>query len=306
MSRALGAALLLLTVAGVARAEIADRIVATIDGEPITAHEVRKYAGERGLGDVREDRVLDALITEKLLEMEIKEQGIAAHDDEIDRYVEEIRNRNGVDEEKFTKILAEQGMTLAMYRTKVKNEIEKAQLVNREIRQRVNVSPEEIRRWYDGHGDDYATAERVKVRDIFFALDDATDDAAVDHVRAKATEVRALAAGGRDFGSLAKQFSEGPGAEKGGELGTFARGDMDAELEKAAFALEPGKVSEPIRTASGFHVIRVDERIAAGRRPLEEVKDEIRESLYNEALEQRFQNWLSRELRERHHVEVLD
>jgi peptidyl-prolyl cis-trans isomerase SurA len=301
------AAVLLPVLLGVAaRAEIANRIVATVDGEPITVHEVRRYAEERGLGDVREDRVLDALITEKLLQMEIKAQGIAAHDDEIDRYVDEIRTRNGVDEERFGKILAEQGMTIASYRAKVKNEIEKAQLVNREIRQRVNVSPEEIRRWYDGHADDYATAERVKVRDIFFSVEDATDDAGVEHVREKAAEVRALAAGGRDFGALAKQFSEGPGAEKGGELGTFARGDMDAELEQAAFALEPGKVSEPIRTASGFHVIRVDERIAAGRRPLEEVKDEIRESLYNEALEQRFQNWLSRDLRERHHVEVLD
>ena len=308
MPRALRAAAVLLPVviAAAARAEIANRIVATIDGEPITKHELRRYAGDRGLSAVPESQVLEALITEKILEKEIKAQGIAARDDEIERYIQEIQTRNGVDRERFTKLLAQQGMTFEAYRSKVKLEIEKAQLVNREIRQRVNVSPEEIQRWYDAHAEDYATDERIKVRDIFFGLDDAAEDADVARVRAKAVEVRELAVAGRDFAALARQFSEGPGADKGGELGTFARGEMDRELERAAFALEPGKPSEPVRTAGGFHVLRVDERIAAGRRPLDEVKDDIRETLYNEALEQRFQNWLTRDLRERHHVEVLD
>jgi peptidyl-prolyl cis-trans isomerase SurA len=306
MSRALGAAFLLLTVAGVARAEIADRIVATIDGEPITAHEVRQWSKERGLQESPETRVLDMLITEKLLQTEIKSQGISAKDDEIDRYIEEIQTRNGVDKEHFEKLLAEQGMTKEAYRAKVKNEIEKAQLVNREIRQRVNVSPEEIKRWYDAHAGDYAIAERIRVRDIFFSLDDAATDDDVAHVRAKALEVRELAVSGKDFAALARQYSDGPGADKGGELGTFKRGELDRDLEEAAFALEPKKVSEPIRSGGGFHLLRVDERIAAGRRPLEEVKDDIRESLYNNALEERFQNWLSRDLRERHHVEVLN
>ena len=308
MSRAACAAAVLLPALlfSAVRAEVANRIVATIDGEPVTAHELRRYAKDHGIGGEPEARVLDTLITDKLLEKEIKAQGITARDDEIDRYIQEIQARNGMDEERFTHALAEQGMTRESYRETVKNEIEKAQLVNREIRQRVNVSPEEIRRYYDAHLDDYAIAERVRVRDVFFALDPADDDAAVTHVRAKALEVRELALDGRDFAALARQFSEGPGADKGGELGTFGRGEMDRELEQAVFTLEPGKVSEPVRTAAGFHLLRVDQRIAAGHRPLEEVKDDIREALYNEALEQRFQDWLSRDLRERHHVEVLN
>src|SRR5262245_37708090 len=305
---ALGPDVVLLAVplASPLRAEIAYLIVATIDGDPITALEVRRWGHERGLDSAPESRVLELLITEKLLQKEIKAQGITARDDEIDRYIEQIQARNGVDKEQFAKILADQGMTYDAYRAKVKNEIEKAQLVNREIRQRVNVSPEEIRRWYDAHAEDYAIAERVRVRDIFFAVEDDASEDDVTHVRAKALEVRELALAGKDFGALAQQYSEGPGANKGGELGTFKRGELERELDDAAFALEPKKVSEPIRTASGFHLLRVDERIAAGRRPLEEVKDDIRESLYNDALEERFQNWLSRDLRERHHVEVLD
>jgi peptidyl-prolyl cis-trans isomerase SurA len=305
--RLLRAALVLLAglAAGAARAEIANRIVATIDGEPVTAYEVRKYAGERGLDGAAPDQALQALITDRLLEKEVKALGIAARDEDIDRYIGEIQQRNGLDPQRFEQALTAQGMTLESYRARVKAEIEKAQLVNREIRQRVNVSPEEIRRYYDAHLDDYALRDRVKVRHILIvpASDDPDE---VARARAKAEEVRALAAKGKSFDDLAREYSQGPGADKGGELGTFGRGDMERALDEAAFALKPGQVSGVVQTSAGFHILRVDEHIAAGHRPLEEVRDDIRESLYNQALEDRFQNWLSRDLRERHHVEVVN
>src|SRR5205809_705349 len=227
MPRGVRVAALVLPVllAGAAHGESTKRTVANIDGEPVTAHGLRQYAKEHAAPGTPDARVLEALITDKLLEKEIKAQGITAREDEIDRYIEEIRQRNGMDRGRFQAALAAQGMSFAAYRARVKSELEKAALVNREIRQHVNVSPEEIRRYYDAHLDDYATVERVKVRDIFLAIEDATDEGSVAHARAK---------------------------------------------------------------------------------PLDEVRDEIREALYNQALEERFQNWLSRDLRERHHVEVLD
>src|SRR6266705_2177519 len=276
MPRGVRVAALVLPVllAGAARAEITNRIVATIDGEPITAHELRRYAKEHAAQGTPDAQVLDALITDRLLEKEIKAQGITARVDEIDRYVEEIQQRNGMDRERFGAALAAQGLSLESYRARVKSELEKAALVNREIRQHVNVSPEEIRRYYDAHLGDYATVERVKVRDVFLAIEDPAD--------------------------------EGPVARKRGELGTFSRGEMEHDLESAAFALEPGRVSEPVRAGGGFHLLRVDERVGAGHKPLDEVQDQIRDTLYNQALEERFREWLSRDLRERHHVEVLD
>jgi len=288
-----------------ARAEVANRIVATIDGEPITAHELQQYAKDRDPGGAGGRQVLEALITDKLLEREIKALGIVARDDEIDRYIHEVQARTGMDDARFQQAIKSQGMSWEAYRAKVKGEIEKAQLVNREIRQHVNISPQEIQRYYDQHLDDYAIAERIRVRDIFIPAD-SSDEEALAHARAKAEEVRKLALSGRDFGTLARQYSEGPGADKGGELGTFSRGEMEGDLEEVLFRLKPGEISEPIRSGSGFHLLRVDERIAGGHKPLEEVKEDIREALYNEALETRFQQWLSRDLRERHHVEVLD
>src|SRR2546426_1074051 len=94
--------------------------------------------------------------------------------------------------------LAMQGMSFETYRARVKSELEKAALVNREIRQHVNVSPEEVRRYYDAHLANYVTVERVRVRDIFLAIEDPADEVSVAHARAKAIEVQALAQDGHD------------------------------------------------------------------------------------------------------------
>lgn len=287
------------------RTEVVNRIVATVDGEPITAHELRHFAEEKGSPGTSDKVLLDALITDRLLEKEIKAQGINAKDDEIARYIGEIQSRNNMDEEHFEKAIAAQGFTMEQYRAKVKSEIEKVALVNREIRSRVNVSKEEVQRYYEAHKDDYQVKDQVRVRGILFAVPSGASDEEVERERQKALEVRELAKKGKDFGALARQFSDGPGADKDGEYGTFSRGEMDSELDEAAFALKEGEMSEPIRTNAGFHVIRVEEHISAGHRPVAEVEQEIRETLYNGALEDRFQNWLQRDLRERHHVELL-
>jgi peptidyl-prolyl cis-trans isomerase SurA len=288
------------------RSEVVNRIVATVDGDPITEHELRKYARERGgNANVPEAVLLDALITDRLLEKEIKSQGISAKDEEIARYLEEIQARNNMDAERFEKAIADQGFTMAQYRAKVKSEIEKVALVNREIRARVNVTKEDVQRHYDAHKDDYEIKDRVRVSGILFGVSPAASDEEVERERLKAEEVRDLARKGKDFGELARQFSDGPGSDKAGDYGTFSRGEMEAELDAAAFSLDEGKISDPVRTSAGFHVIRVEERISAGHRPVGEVEDDIRETLYNGALEDRFQNWLQRDLRERHHVELL-
>jgi peptidyl-prolyl cis-trans isomerase SurA len=299
------AAVIALLLGGAARAEVTNRIVATIDGEPITAHELREWEQEQGEG-IPPDQALEALITQRLLEKEIKAQGISARDEDVERYMKEVQQRSGMDDAAFQKALAERGMTVESYKEKVKGEIERAQLVNKEIKQRVNVSQAEIKRYYDSHLTDYATADKIKVRGIFLRISDPADPAAVAETRAKAEALRDAVRKGKSFADLAKENSDGPGAAEGGELGTFARGEMEPKLEEAAFALRKGEVSDPIQASEAFVLLYVDDRIGGSHRPLEEVSPEIREALYNEALQQRFQDWLSRDLRERHHVEVLN
>jgi parvulin-like peptidyl-prolyl isomerase len=81
---------------------------------------------------------------------------------------------------------------------------------------------------------------------------------------------------------------------------------MSDALDRVVFSLKPGDVSEPVQTLEGFHVLRVDEVVDAEYRPIDDVKAEIREKLYGQALEQRYEDWLKRDLHERHQIEVLN
>jgi peptidyl-prolyl cis-trans isomerase SurA len=308
MSRGWGSTLAVVAVlaVGSGRAEVVDRIIATVDGDPITAHELRQFREERATADMTDKQLLDALITDKLLEKEVREKGVTVKTEDIDRYVDQVKARNRIDDYRFEAALEAQGLTLERYRDRIRLELEKSQLVNREIRGRVGIPPDEIERYYEAHREDYRTGDRVVLRDIAFRVEVVDSDAEIEHIRRKAEEVRQLAVGGRDFASLAKQFSEGPGADKGGLLGTFARGELEPDLEQAAFALQPGQLSGVIRTDKAFHLLRVDKFEPPGYRPLEQVKDQIRDTLYDKAIGQRFEDWLSKELRERHSVEVFN
>jgi peptidyl-prolyl cis-trans isomerase SurA len=306
---ALGAIVGALATVPSSDAAVVNRIIATVDGDPITVHEVQRYREQSvagGATELTEEQALEALITDKLLEKEVRDRKIEVKSEDIDRYVDQVKERNRIDSYRFEAALQAQGLTLARYRERIKGELEKSQLVNREIRGRVSVTPEEIERYYQTNREDFRSGERVTVRAILFRVEPLDNDAEVERIRRKAEEVRQLAVSGRDFAELAKQFSEGPGAEKGGLLGTFARGEMDAELERVVFALAPGQPSSVVHGTQGFHLLRVDKLEPPGYRSLDESREQIREALYQKAVEQRFQDWLSKDLRERHSVEVFN
>ena len=312
MSRGLPSALAVVAIVGLlvapaaGHAEVVNRIIATVDGDPITAHEVQRYREASGSNELTEDQALEALITDKLLEKEVQEKKIEVKPEEIDKYVEQVKERNRIDTYRFEAALAQQGLSMKRYRERIRGELEKSQLVNREIRGRVSVSPDEIARYYEANREEYKTGERVTVRAIIFRIEPLDSEAETARIRGKAEEVRQLAVGGRPFEDLAKQFSEGPGAEKGGRLGTFAHGELDAQLEPVAFAMSPGSISEVVRTDRAFYLLRVDKVEPPGYRTLDEARDQVRETLYQKAVEQRFQDWLSKDLRERHSVEVFN
>ena len=283
-----------------------NRVVATVDGDPITAHELDRYAADMGAPDVSRQQLLDTLITERLLEKEATARKVTVTDDDVAAYVAEIQKQNGLDEAAFTAALEAQGLTLDAYRARIKDELLKTQLVNQAIRARVNVPHEEVERYYEAHKETYRTGGGRTVRDIFLPVPPGASDAEAAAVEAQARELAASATSERKFAALAREYSKGPGAEQGGVLGTFGPGEMQDEFDRAVFALDVGGVSEPIAAGGGYHVLRVDDEVDAGYRPLKDVEDQIRDELYGKALEERYRDWLAHDLREQHDVEVLD
>ena len=299
-----------LLLATAAAAELVNKILATVDGEPVTVYQLKRFTqdsirGRQLSASVDQSALLDALITDKLIQKEVSEKGVIVRDEDIDRYIEAIKQRNNLDDEKLKTALAGQGLTLESYRAQIREEIERDQLVGREIRGKVSVTPEEVQRYYEAHLSEYSTPEKVQVAHIVLRLDQDAPPDKVAATTAKAQELYERIKKGADFAALAKQYSEDPSGENGGDLGWFKPGELLDSLEKAAVRLKVGEVSEPVRTKVGLHLLKVEAREGAAHQNLDELSDQIKQQLYNAALEERFQKWLTEDLRKRHHVVLL-
>jgi peptidyl-prolyl cis-trans isomerase D len=153
-----------------------------------------------------------------------------------------------------------------------------------ELRTQITVPAADLERRYNDNFELYTTPEQVRASHILFRTAD-QDEA---EVRARAEAVLAQAREGADFAELATEHSEDEAtAAEGGDLGYFGRGRMVPEFDLAAFALEPGGISDLVRTEYGFHIIKVTEKNAGTTRPLEEVRDELTQQLSAELAQSR-------------------
>lgn len=296
-------------------AEGLNRIIATVDDEPVTLYELRTFKEQRAGGGLlspegrsagmSDQDILDAFIMEKLVDKEVAAQGLKARENDIDSYIERTQAQNNLTEEQMRQAVKAQGMTWELYRQRIAADIERAMLVNREIGSRVNVTPEDVERYYKKHLADYTVPEQVRVRHIFLLLPTPATEEEARKVQKQMEEIYQRVLAGEDFATLADTYSQGPGAGEGGDLGYFKKGTMAREIEEVAFTLNPGEVSKPFRTDLGLHLIKVEERQVAGHRPLEEVGEEIKNKLYEEALQKRYRRWFQEDLRSRHHIELV-
>nr|WP_281285831.1 peptidylprolyl isomerase [Persicimonas caeni] len=151
-------------------------------------------------------------------------------------------------------------------------------LLKREYK--LEVTEQDIEDYYDSNLERFEKDEQVRARHILVKVAKGATAAEETEARQRAADlVQKAKRPNADFGELAKKHSEGPSASRGGDLGYFPRQRMVPEFSKAAFSLNPGEISQPVRTQFGFHVIMVEDVKPAGRTPLEEAKSQIRQQL---------------------------
>lgn len=296
-------------------ARVIDQVVAVIDGEPYTLSNFSEYAATKmsrqfPSGDLNkingDDReVLEQFITNKLLEAEIKQAGVRVSDQEIDRYVQQIKEKNRLTDAELETALKREGATLASYRESVRSELEKNEIINLQVRKKVNITAEDVERYYKANTKNYKTEQRVRLRHILFPLaQDAPPEQLQESMRV-ARDVYKRIAAGEDFAQLAREFSQGAGASEGGDIGWVVRGTLLQGIEEIAFQkLSVGEVSQPFRTSMGVHLAKLEARDDGSPLPLSVVSARIKEELYEKSLEERFQRWLKTDLRRKHRVDV--
>ncbi|WP_045219102.1 peptidylprolyl isomerase [Desulfonatronum thioautotrophicum] len=150
-----------------------------------------------------------------------------------------------------------------------------------ELADPTRVTQEEIEAYYTNMAHEFAVPEQVHARHILITPED-DSQTAEDQVREKLVQLLVRMQAGESFAELAREYSDDASAAQGGDLGWFGRGEMVDAFEDAAFALEPGHTSEPVRTPFGWHLIQVQERRDSGVVPLEDVAGTIRARLAEE------------------------
>jgi peptidyl-prolyl cis-trans isomerase SurA len=307
-------ALVIAAIASVAHGEnLIDRVIASVDGEPITLHDVRAFSASSGTpipddSDPRASdmirRALKQVIEAKLLESESKSFEGQVDEGQVDKFIERMREQNNLTEEQFRRQLQNQGTNYEDFRKRARFELEKMMMLDRDVRSKVTVSDAEVKDYYRAHLADYSnTSERYRLAQILIAIAPSAPPAEIAAAKSKAEKVRARAAKGEDFAGLAAQFSDDDSKSKRGELGYFAPDEMIDEIKAAVVGLKAGEISPLVQTSHGFHLLKLEAHELAGPKPLDQVKEDIREKLTDAKAKEHFQQWIDEDLVKGHHVE---
>ncbi|HWH76304.1 MAG TPA: peptidylprolyl isomerase [Candidatus Binatus sp.] len=300
---------------GIASSAVVEQLITVVDGEPYTLSNLNRYANDKlkrnfpsgNLAQINADdrQVLEQFITDKLLEAEVREGGISVSDDDVSRYIDQVKKSNRLSDEDLKVALSREGQTLASYRTSVKAEMEKAEIIDRQVRRKVTITDDDVERYYKQNQKNFRGDQRARIHHILLSL---AENAPPDQVQAatdKANDLYKRIKSGADFAALAREYSQGAGRDDGGDIGWFKRGSLLPGLEEVAFEkLAVGGVSEPFRTSMGIHIVKLEAREAGTVLPLSSVAPRIKEELLNKALEERFAKWVKTDLRRKHRVDI--
>lgn len=270
---------------------------ATVNGVEISRTkmqaQVDHLVNQRGLGSGGitqpgtykkiQQEVMDQLIVQELLWQEAQQREFIVSDEDVDEQLEKMKS--GFESEMaFLFKIKEGGFTEETYREDIRQQRSAQRMVSEGILPSIEISDEEVQGFYDANIDKMSMPEQVRARHILIALKSDDEDArraAQEKIAAVQTEIEA----GANFALLAVERSEGPSATQGGDLGFFGRGQMVPAFEEAAFALQPGEVSDVVETQFGFHIIRLEERLDGRTVPVEEAATRIRPYLTQQALQ---------------------
>jgi peptidyl-prolyl cis-trans isomerase SurA len=302
---------------GQGRAELVDRVVAQVNDDVITMSDVNdegkayfqkiteQAPANELAGALRRAReeVLNGLIDKKLVAQEAAKQKVSVSDADVDAAFKQMSATNKMSLEQFREQLKKAGMTEAVYRENLRNQMLQSKLLNYEVRSKIIITDDMIRDYYDtNYTNDDGQGGYYLLQMGFVAKKDSQSSGKVDaeaklEARKRAERVLSLVESGQDFSSLARKFSELPSAADGGNIGSFQEDEMAENMRAAVTSLKPGQVSVLVETADGYQFFKLLSSMEGGvvvQAPYDSVKEEIKKTLYEEKLKAEFEAWVKK------------
>lgn len=264
-------------------------VVAKVDGDPIERWElesalrtVEARAGVPVPADKRDEvlrGLLDQLVAYHVLAQESRTRKLAVSDADVKERIGHMQGQFPTPEA-FQQALAAQGMSVDQLQKQTRTSLQIDKLIDSEINPKVAVQDADVQTFYQQNADHFKQGETVHASHILIAVPQHADPTQKQQARTRADQVLKQVRAGGDFAKLAREQSQDPGsAPNGGDLGFFAKGQMDPAFETAAFALKPGAMSGVVESSFGYHIIKLQERRPPRVAPLTEVGGQIKEFL---------------------------
>lgn len=279
------------------------RVAAVVNDDVITLHEVYELGGEFIETEVQaasgsstrrreaEIEVLDSLIMRRLISQEITKLGLDVTDLELDRTVDDIARRNGLERDQLRTEVENSGMPWQEYRSELKENLRQAKFQQAVIQPRINVNEDEL---LDAYNRSVATGVRPQIADlgaIFLAFPPDADDTVKAERRATAVKIQEEFTAGKPFVELAQQYDQGPYGPNGGKMGTYKQGELVAELDGPAFSTPVGSLTAPIETSQGIFLLTVFELRSEPPASYEAMKESLTQQVYADRIEDETDQW---------------
>ncbi len=203
-------------------------------------------------------QVLDRLITQRIELEQAKHDGIAISDDQLNAALAEVAKRNNIPFADLPTVLSQQGIDYASYRNEMRQQLTIGLLRQRDVLQRIAVTPREIDQFLAKQAKQPSSNEEYNVSHILIAVPPNATPAQITQAQQRAEDVYRRAAKGEDFAKLAVAYSNSEDALTGGSLGWRKGSELPTFLTRTILSLKPGQVAAPLRSPTGFHIVKLN------------------------------------------------
>lgn len=245
----------------------------------------------------RKEELKKSLLNDLIAEMLIKDRadrlGLAVSEAEIKDAIDRLKQQYGITtDEQFVESLRKSGLSQADMEARLRDTLITNKVFSRELRNREDLSDRELRDRYDREKERYRLPERAHLRAIVVPRPD--DEASAERARQRAEEITAQARTASDFATFASGVPESVTRDKGGEMGEVTRGELLPDLDRAVFNSQTGAILGPIATTSGWHILKVEQRLPSEVPAFESVKDKLRRDAGDETFQRDYKAYIER------------
>jgi len=294
-----------LAFAATSYCEVVDRIIAIVNNDIITLKELENFiqvekknqftSVDEYLRNLGIKEKLDFFIDALLIKQQAKKLRIDVSDREIQAIIENIKKQNLITEIELKEQLKKENTTYDNFVEGIKLNLLRNRVLTRVISPEVNVTDTALREYYDKHKDEFRD-EEYRLKPIFIS-------GQKTNASQRAANAYKLLREGKTFEEVARNFSDDPSAQQGGDIGFVKTEELLPVLKESVKVLAPGAYTNVVQTPYGFHILKLMESKTSDVVPFEALKDKIQERIVSEVSEKRYKEYMNK-LRQSSYIEV--